>query len=157
MKRYFDKTFVLYVVLGFVNYIVCSAIMLFFNNVLRLDEDPSMIVSFALQTINSFILNRYVTFRGIRIAKSWPVKFVISVAISYLFSKVLMKGVYAWLIERQPFSGIADRLQDLVAKGSDNFRTNLVMLACTFTYCVVNYIGQRYFVFKARKQDTCNP
>ena len=157
MKRYFDKTFVLYVILGFVNYFVCSAIMLFFNNVLRLAEDPSMIVAFALQTINSFILNRYVTFRGIPIARSWPVKFVVSVAISYLFSKVLMKGVYAWLVERPFMTGMVSWLQNLVAKGNDNFKTNLVMLACTFTYCVVNYVGQRYFVFKARKPDTCNP
>ena len=157
MKRYFDKTFFLYVILGFVNYFACSAIMLIFRNVLRINEDVCLIIAFALQTINSFILNRYVTFRGIEIAKSWPVKFVISVALAYVISKVVLKRVFQYLIELPFFSGIADWLQGYVGKGNDNFRENLVMLACTFTYCVINYIGQRYFVFTPKKQDTCSP
>ena len=34
------------------------------------------------------------------------------------------------------------------------FRHDLVMLACTFTYCVINYVGQRYYVFRAVKEKT---
>ena len=26
------------------------------------------------------------------------------------------------------------------------------MLACTMTYCVINYVGQRYYVFKPVEQ-----
>ena len=157
MRKIFDKTFILYVILGFVNYFACSAIMLIFRNVLRMDEDLCIIISFALQTVNSFILNRYVTFRGIEISKWWPVKFVVSVALAYVVSKVILKRVYQYLIEVPFFSGIADWLQGYVGKGNDNFRENLVMLACTFTYCVINYVGQRYFVFTAKKRDTGNP
>ncbi len=157
MKKIIDKTFFLYVILGFVNYFACSAIMLIFRNVLRLEEDLCLIIAFALQTINSFILNRYVTFRGIELEKTWPIKFVVSVAAAYVISKVLLKRVFQYLINVPFFSNIVDWLKGYVGKGNDNFRENLVMLACTFTYCVINYVGQRYFVFRARKQGTGNP
>lgn len=159
LKKIFDKTFIIYVVLGFLNYGVCNLIMLVLHNVFGLAETPSLIVEFALQTTVSFILNRYVTFRGIPISRYWPVKFVISVAVSYLLAKVLLLQVFKYLITLPFFIAIADWVQGIVAKTADPtvFRSNLVMLACTFAYCVINYVGQRYYVFKPLKQGTENP
>lgn len=156
LGRVFDKTMLLYVMLGIVNYGVCNAIMLFVHHVLHVHRTPSLILEFFLQTCISFLLNRYVTFRGLRISRWWPLKFVVSVGMSYLIAKVLLLQVFEWLIVRQPLSSVAVWLHRTVASGSDyaKFRDSLVMLATTFIYCVVNYIGQRYYVFRPQKQDT---
>ena len=96
------------------------------------------------------------TFRGLAISRLWPLRFVISVGLSYLIAKVLLLQVFEYLIVRQPLRGLADWVQNLVAADADpvKFRDSLVMLATTFIYCVVNYIGQRYYVFRPRKQGT---
>ena len=153
--KIFDKTFWLYVVLGLLNYGVCNLIMLILYNSFRVERTPSLIIEFVLQTGISFVLNRYVTFRGLKISKYWPLKFVVSIGLSYLLAKVLLLDVFEYLINVQPFCAISDWVQNLVARSAETpvFRANLVMLACTMTYCVVNYIGQRYYVFRPRKPE----
>lgn len=156
IKKLLDKTFWIYVGLGLLNYGICNAIMLVLHNVFHVGTTASLIIEFAMQTGISFILNRYVTFRGIPIARSWPVKFVVSVAVSYLLAKVLLYKAFEYLITLPFFITIADWVQGIVAREADPalFRHNLVMLACTFTYCVINYIGQRYYVFHPVKEKT---
>ena len=154
-NKIFDKTFWLYVILGLLNYGVCNAIMLVLHNVFQVGKDASIIIEFALQTGVSFLLNRYVTFRGIPISRWWPVKFFVAVGVSYLLAKVLLLKLFEYLITLPFFISIADWLQGLVARDADpmKFRQNLVMLACTFAYCVINYVGQRYYVFRPRKEE----
>lgn len=156
IAKLLDKTFWLYVGLGFLNYGVCNAIMFLLHKGFSVATTPSLIIEFALQTMISFLLNRYVTFRGIPISRYWPVKFAVSVGLSYLIAKVLLYKVYEYLVTLPFFISIADWVQGIVKPGADPlvFRHDLVMLACTFTYCVINYVGQRYYVFRAVKEKT---
>ena len=155
IKKLLDKTFWLYVGLGLLNYGICNVIMLVLHHVFFVGKQESIIIEFALQTSVSFVLNRFVTFRGIRISRWWPVKFIISVAASYLIAKVLLLKVFEYLITLPFFIAVSDWLQGIVARDADpaKFRESLVMLACTFVYCVINYIGQRYYVFRPRKEE----
>lgn len=154
IKKIMDKTFWLYVCLGLLNYGICNAIMLVLHHVFSVGKQESILIEFALQTTISFVLNRWVTFRGLRISKYWPLLFVITVAASYLIAKVLLLKVFEYLITLPFFIGVSDWLQGIVAKNADpaKFRESLVMLSCTFVYCAINYIGQRYFVFRPRKE-----
>ena len=154
-NRVFDRTFWIYVILGLVNYGVCNAIMLVLHLVFHVETDAALYIEFALQTGVSFLLNRYVTFRGLKISRWWWLMFFLSVGLSYLVAKVLLYRVFEYLITLPFFIFIADWLQGRVAKGKDPlvFRHSLVMLACTFVYCVINYIGQRYYVFRPRKEE----
>lgn len=153
LKKLIDKTFWLYVGLGFLNYFFCSAVMLFFRNTLELPETACLIIAFAMQTTISFFLNRYVTFRGIQISRLWPLLFVCSIAVCYLVAKVILRDVFAYLIELPWAVDLTEWVRNLLSidRSPELFRENLVMLACTFIYCVINYIGQRYFVFRPRK------
>ncbi len=155
IKKLLDKTFWIYVALGFLNYGICSLIMLAIRFGLNVSESSSIHVSFALQTMMSFLLNRYVTFRKLKISKWWPVRFFVSVGVSYLLAKVLLLQAFKYLITLPFFIGIADWIQGIAWKevAAEKFREALVMLACTFIYCVINYIGQRYFVFRPRKEN----
>ena len=156
LSKILDKTFWLYVGLGILNYGICNAIMLVLHWVFEVSTDASLIIEFALQTAVSFVLNRYVTFRGLRISRYWPIKFVVSVGVSYLLAKVLLYKVFEYLITLPFLISIADWVQNIVAPQAEplDFRHSLVMLACTFIYCAVNYIGQRYYVFKPCKEET---
>ena len=158
-KKLFDMTFLIYVALGFLNYGFCSAVMLFFKHELGVPDVPCMYISFFLQTTISFFLNRYVTFRGLEISRYWPVYVVISVASCVVIARVLLKKLLEYLITLPFFISIADWVQSVffaITKkqiAPANFRDDLILLTCTFTYSVINYIGQRYFVFKPRKRD----
>lgn len=155
MKKIIDKTLLIYAGLGILNYGFCSLIMLLFRNLFGWHKDVCMIISFFLQTAISFVLNRYVTFRGIRISKYWPLKFVCSITVCYLLAKVLLHELFLYLVELPFFAGITDWLYQLlhIKLEPKEFRIQLVMLATTFIYCVINYIGQRYFVFRAVSQE----
>ena len=155
LLKLLDKTFWLYVVLGFLNYGICNAIMLWLHHSFDVATDPALYIEFALQTMVSFVLNRWVTFRGRRLSPWWPALFFLSVGASYLLAKVLLFKVFEYLITLPFFVAIADWLQGLVARSAEPavFRHDLVMLACTFVYCVINYVGQRYFVFRPRKEN----
>ncbi len=162
-KRIFDKTFLLYVLLGIFNYAFCSIVMLYFKHVLEVPDVPCLYISFFLQTTISFFLNRYVTFRGRTISRTWPVRFVISVGCSVLIARVLLKKLLGYLFTLPFFISVSDWLQGIFTSVNKkqiapvDFRDDLILLTCTFTYCVINYVGQRYFVFKPRTQDTEDP
>ena len=155
ISKLLDKTFWIYVVLGILNYAVCNAIMLVLHLMLEVETDPALYIEFALQTVVSFLLNRFVTFRNLKISRWWWIMFFVSVGLSYLIAKVLLYKAFEYLITLPFFIGIADWVQDIVARGKDAliFRHALVMLACTFVYCVINYIGQRYYVFRPVREE----
>lgn len=150
LSKILDKTFWIYVALGILNYAVCNAIMLVLHLVFAVETDPALYIEFALQTMVSFLLNRFVTFRGLKISRWWWVMFFVSVGASYLIAKVLLYKVFEYLITLPFFISISDWVQGIVASGANSatFRHSLVMLACTFVYCVINYVGQRYYVFR---------
>ncbi len=154
IKKLLDKTFWIYVALGILNYAICNAVMLALHFMFEVETDPALYIEFAMQTMASFLLNRFVTFRGLKISRWWWIMFFVSVGVSYLIAKVLLYKVFEYLITLPFFISIADWLQNLVAKGKPplDFRHALVMLACTFVYCVINYIGQRYYVFRSVKE-----
>lgn len=154
IKKLLDKTFWIYVALGILNYAICNAVMLALHFMFEVETDSALYIEFAMQTMASFLLNRFVTFRGLKISRWWWIMFFVSVGVSYLIAKVLLYKVFEYLITLPFFISIADWLQNLVAKGKPplDFRHALVMLACTFVYCVINYIGQRYYVFRSVKE-----
>lgn len=150
MKKHFDRTLLLYVLLGLLNYAVCNAIMLLCNIAFSLPETPSLILEFALQTINSFFLNRLITFRGCKLSRLWPLYSLLVIAVCYLIAKVLLRDAFSLFMQTSVMSAAADWLRNLLHVGMDLpvFREKLVMLLCTFTYSAINYFGQRYLVFR---------
>lgn len=155
MKKIIDKTFFVYAGLGLLNYAFCNAIMVVLRNVVGIDQIWYLIICFLMQSTISFLLNRFVTFRGLHISKYWPVKFVVSVAVCYLGAKVLLLRFCMWAIEFPFFVNASEWLKNTLklTMPASELRGTVADLACTFIYCVINYIGQRYFVFRAVKEN----
>lgn len=156
MKRIFDRTFWLYVLLGLVNFLFCNAVMLFVNIRLSLPEGESLLLEFSLQTLISLFLNRFVTFRGCEISKLWPLFSLLIVGVCYVLAKVLLRDLFYLLLERSFLQSVCVWLREVlrVQMPQAEFNQKLVMIMCTFTYSVINYIGQRYLVFRPdRKKE----
>lgn len=155
MKRVFDRTFWLYCLLGLLNYGVCNAVMLFLNVALALPETTSLLVEFSLQTLISFALNRYVTFRGCQVSRFWLLFSLLIVGLCYLLTRVLLRDLFLLLLQTAGLQAICAGLRSGlgISMAQPVFNQKLVMLLCTFTYSVVNYFGQRYLVFRPGKQQ----
>lgn len=152
MKKILDRTFWLYLLLGLLNYGFCNAVMLFFNIVLQVPESASILIEFSLQTLISFFLNRFITFRHCKVSKLWPLFSILIVGVCYLLAKVLLRDLFMLLLQTNAVSAATVWLHDLLKVQMEQrvFDEKLVMLLCTFTYSVINYFGQRYLVFRPK-------
>lgn len=159
MKKLIDKTLVLYLLLGIANYIVCNTVMLFINIVFSVPETPSLMIEFLLQTVSAFFLNRYVTFRGRRITRFWPLLSIGVFLLCFLIAKVLLRDVFYALMQTPAMTVSANRLQTLLGLDAEPevFREKLVMLMCTLMYSILNYFGQRYLVFRPLPEASEEP
>ena len=150
IKKVLDRTFWIYVGLGITNYLICNTVMLILYNFCGFGKDSAFGVYYCMQTLISLLLNRFVTFRNLKISRLWPVRFVISIALSYLLAKVLLKELAEWLVALPVIAGV---LRQLAGAHAPKLAGNLVLVSCSLCYCAVNYIGQRYFVFRKVREE----
>ena len=81
MKKYFDKTLLIYMALGLVNFLVCTGAMLLVYNYGNTSQEIAFLVYYSLSSTVSLILNRFVTFRDQHPGISWPWKFILCVIV----------------------------------------------------------------------------
>lgn len=151
LKRVLDRTFWIYVGLGITNYLVCNTVMLVLYNLCGFGKDSAFGVYYCLQTLISLLLNRFVTFRRLPVSRLWPLRFLLSIGLSYVLAKVLLKKLAEWFVAQQ---AVAALLEQAAGDFAPRLAGNLVLVACSLSYCAINYVGQRYFVFRRRTADS---
>ena len=132
IKRFADKTFLRFVLVGIVNTIFGTAIMFVFYNVFGLSYWLSSASNYFFGSILSYFLNKYFTFRYKK--RDWKVvmRFVVNIGACYLIAYGIAKPLIAALM-----SGFAVRIQE-----------NVAMVCGMGLFVVLNYLGQRFFAFK---------
>lgn len=92
-------------------------------------------VSYALASILSYFLNRYFTFKYQ--GSGWAVvfRFALNIAVCYLLAYGPAKWLICWIL----------------SDASIRVRDNAAMLAGMVLYVGFNYLGQRFFAFRERK------
>jgi len=128
----FDKTFLKFISVGVVNTLVGSGLMFVLYNFLGTDYWVSSATAYVVGSALSFFLNKYWTFK----IRKWSVfivaGFVLNIAICYLLAyKVARILVYALLLSHP------EKIKDNVA---------MLVGICLFTG--LNYLGQRFVVFR---------
>lgn len=146
MKRVLDKTLLVYMLLGLINYLFCSCIMLIVYNKTYATEELSFLVYYLLSSVISLLLNRFVTFRDQHPKTTWPIRFLLVVFTCYMAAQIGFKAaldafflrpkIQAWLIHTTHTRQVKE------------LESNISLLASSFAYCILNYFGQRYFVFR---------
>jgi len=133
-KDFFDRKLFKFILVGIINTIIGSVIMFSLYNLAKFSYWLASASNIVLVSILSFFLNKYFTF-GVR---QWSIFMVISfittIVISYLVAYGISKPVMARLLLN---SSVLIRENGALFFGM-----------CIFT--VINYLGQRLFVFREK-------
>lgn len=127
-----DKTFVKFVLVGFVNVLVGATIMFVFYNVFHLSYWVSSFSNYFFGSIVSYFLNKHFTFNYHEQGFASIVKFALNIIICYVIAYSIAKPVMQWLL-----SDFSITIQENVS---------MAFGMCLFT--ALNYLGQRFFAFK---------
>ncbi len=135
LKNLLDITFWKFILVGIANTIVGTTVMFVAYNVFHLSYWISSASNYVIGSILSYFLNKYFTFQNKK--KSWKQigMFVINITICYLVAYGCAKPIVAYLL-----------------KGSTKvLLENISMLVGMGAFVVLNYLGQRLFVFKEKE------
>ena len=134
MFLFIDKKLVKFLLVGTLNTFIGSLIMFALYNLLGASYWLSSALNYAIGGIVSFFLNKYFTFQNRAKSVKQVLFFVLNLAacyfVSYFFAKRLM-----FL---------------LLGNCSQKWRENISLFVGMCFYTVLNYIGQRLFVFGER-------
>lgn len=132
MKRYFDIKTIKFLVVGVINTIVGTGVMFISYNIFSASYWLSSALNYIIGSIVSYFLNKYFTFEYKKKNRIVMVKFVVNISICYLLAYGVAQKVIFFLL-----SGYPIRIKD-----------NISMLAGMVLFVLINYFGQRLWVFK---------
>ncbi|MDM5296108.1 GtrA family protein [Peribacillus simplex] len=140
LKNYLKHTnsFIRFLLVGMVNTGVGLSIMLFLMNVLELSYWISTFFGNGMGAVTSFLLNRTFTFRSDIDWRRGVARFFCVILICYSAAYSLGQAIAGSLEASVHFS----------------IQQNVAVLIGTIFYTVLNYIGQKYFVFKKSNLGT---
>ena len=133
IKQLLDRTFWKFILVGVINTLFGTGIMFLFYNVLHLSYWISSASNYFFGSILSYFLNRMFTFRINSHTKETLPRFVINISLCYLVAYGLAKPLVVYIL----------------SNAATNIQENIAMLVGMCLFVGLNYIGQRFFVFKA--------
>lgn len=134
IKSLFDKTFLKYFLVGIVNTCIGCTVMFVFYNVFHLNYWISSASNYVVGSISSYLLNRRITFKSTAYTGKTLLKFVIHIPTCYLIAYGVAKPAMLWLL-----AGCGQAVQE-----------NIAMVAGLGLFVILNYLGQRFFVFRKK-------
>lgn len=138
-NKLFDMTTLKFILVGIVNTIVGTAVMFLLFNVAGLHKlgDVGYWIStasnYVIGSIVSFLLNKYFTFNNKTRSLKQIIIFIINITICYGIAYGLAKPLTVYVL-----SGVSGQLQ-----------ANIAMVVGMCFFVGLNYIGQRFIVFRA--------
>ena len=136
LSKFFDRTFWKFILVGVANTLFGTGIMFIFYNVFHFSYWISSASNYFFGSVLSYILNRMFTFlSGETTTKTLP-RFVINISLCYLLAYGMAKPLVSYIL----------------SSFSQNIQENIAMLVGMCLFVGLNYIGQRFFVFKMEKQ-----
>lgn len=145
IKAMVDRTLVNYIIIGVLNFIICTGIMFILFNMCGFSEHIAPIVNYALGSLIWFLSCRYILFRESPTTWQGVLRFVIEVLVCYLISYyVVAQPVSDWLLGHSSVRTL------FAFGGADKISGNCEMTVGAIVYAILNYFGQRYFVFSVR-------
>lgn len=135
MKKFFDPSMLRFLLVGVVNTLVGAGIMFLLYNLAGCSYWLSSAANYVVGGVVSYFLNKYYTFKNTE--RSWKqvLRFALNVAVCWLLAYGIAKPLALRLL-----AGFDEKLQ-----------TNAAMLAGLCLYTALNYLGQRFFAFRAKE------
>ena len=136
-SRFFDLTFWKFILVGVANTLFGTGIMFVFYNVFHFSYWVSSASNYIFGSILSYFLNKTFTFKSKTNTGKTMLRFVVNISLCYLLAYGGAKP-----LARLIFSGASQSLQE-----------NMAMLAGMCFFVALNYVGQRFFVFKGTQES----
>ena len=135
MKKFFDPSMLRFLLVGVVNTLVGAGIMFLLYNLAGCSYWLSSAANYIVGGVVSYFLNKSYTFKNTE--RSWRqvLRFALNVAVCWLLAYGIAKPLALRLL-----AGFDEKLQ-----------TNAAMLAGLCLYTALNYLGQRFFAFRAKE------
>lgn len=133
--KFFDVKLVKFLLVGVLNTVFSAVVMFLLYNLAGFGYWGSSAVSYVLGSVLSFVLNRRFTFKSHEVVWKTALKFTVNVAVCYLLAYSLAKPLVFWALSALALP------QEVVEQ--------LSMLAGMVLFTLFNYVGQRFFAFKA--------
>ena len=135
MKKFFAPSMLRFLLVGVVNPLVGAGIMFLLYNLAGCSYWLSSAANYIVGGVVSYFLNKYYTFKNTE--RSWKqvLRFALNVAVCWLLAYGIAKPLALRLL-----AGFDEKLQ-----------TNAAMLAGLCLYTALNYLGQRFFAFRAKE------
>lgn len=145
MKRFIDRTLIEYLIVGILNFILCTGIMFLLFNLWGVSTHLAPLVNYGLGSVIWYLSCKFIVFRERQSTGQQLLRFVAEVLICYLVSYYVIARPCAALLVRSEW------VSELFAfGGAEKVRGNCGMTVGSFSYAILNYFGQRYFVFNCR-------
>lgn len=133
LTQVFDGTFLKFLMVGVINTIVGTTVMFSLFNVFHVSYWGASAANYIVGSIVSYLLNKYITFQ--QREHSWRsiVRFVVNITVCYVVAYGLAKPL----------------VYQLLARMNPVVKDNLALVTGMGLFTVLNYVGQRYWAFKA--------
>lgn len=137
MNKVIDKKLLKFIIVGVINTLFGTAIMFGAYNLLGCSYWLSSAANYVLASILSYVLNKKFTFGHHGDVARSGARFVVNIAVCYLVAYGIAKPAAAAIL-----SGSSITIQE-----------NAAMLAGMCIFTGLNYIGQRFFVFREETME----
>ena len=131
----FDSRLIKFICVGIVNTLAGSAIMFTLYNAAHFSYWFSSACNYAITSVLSFFLNKYFTFN----VRQWSVYMILAfcatILASYFFAYGISKPAMNYLLRDHP----------------QKIRENIALVSGMCLFTGINYLGQRFFVFRETK------
>ena len=135
LKQFLSREFLTFLVVGVVNTLVGTAIMLVLYNVFGCSYWVSSFCDYFFGSILSYFLNKHFTFHYQGTDWRSIVKFALNIIVCYLIAYSLALPLTRAALESLQLS------KPVVE--------NVAMLVGTVLFMVINYLGQKFYAFKS--------
>lgn len=126
-----------FIVVGLLNTALGSAIMFTLYNVFQASYWISSASNYVVGSILSYILNKYWTFQNKDDKQKTIPLFILNIIVCYILAYGIAKPL----------------INSILIDASTSVQDNISMGVGLILFTGFNYLGQRYFVFKERKQS----
>lgn len=135
IRELFDEKTIKFLLVGVVNTVVGAGVMFVLYNIFSVSYWIASASNYIVGSIVSYFLNKYYTFKNDEKSLGQIVRFILNISICYLVAYGGAKPLVAFVL-----AGVNKSVQD-----------NLAMFAGMGFFVVLNYLGQRIFVFKEKE------
>ena len=135
--KFFDATFLRFILVGVVNTLVGTGVMFALYNLAHCSYWFSSAMNYVVGSVVSYFLNKYFTFRRSERDPKMVLRFIVNISVCYAIAYGAARPLARWML-----SGALEVIRD-----------NVAMLFGMCLFVALNYLGQRLLVFRADEKD----